>query len=297
MLKSFLRARGSQDVSFWEEYFAAQSFEYLVGCFPTDPLRPLFEHYCTGGARVLEGGCGLGNYVACLHTIGARPIGLDFGVDMLRQVRRRVPAAPLAAGDVGALPFADGAFDVYYSGGVMEHFEAGPAPIVREAHRVLRPGGTLLVSVPFANPIRRVRARAGIQDPHLLVQIVDREAPTDPPAGHTFFQYFYRPIEFRQHLQREGFEVLHEQPYSLWRGLTDLRLFRWLDGLYPRRRQAQAVAAGPAGGASPASSPAWKSRLKYWVFAEDRRIPIYGALVSLGCELAANMRMYVCRRR
>lgn len=296
MLKSFLRARGSQEVSFWEEYFAAQSFDYLVGSFPSDPLRPLFQQYCSRGARVLEGGCGLGNYLPCLRSIGARPIGLDFGVEMLKQVRRREPHTPLAAGHVGALPFRDASLDVYYSGGVMEHFETGPSPLIREAHRVLRPGGMLLVSVPYENPIRRVRARSRPEQNGLVTRVVDRETAGEAPAGYTFFQYFYRGHEFRRHLVEHGFEVVGEQPYSLWRGLTELRPFSWIDNLQAGRAAKRSPRSGGTGAQPALSSSPWKGRVKYWVFAEDRRVPVFGQMVSIGCELAANMRMYICRR-
>jgi ubiquinone/menaquinone biosynthesis C-methylase UbiE len=300
MLKSFVPAQGSQEVSFWEDYFASQSFDYLVQSFSTDPLRPLFERYCAGGARVLEGGCGLGNYLPCLRGLGARPIGLDFGVDMLKQVRRRDAPTPLTAGDVCALPFRDQTLDVYYSGGVMEHFEAGPAQGIAEAYRVLKPGGIFLVSVPFENPVRRTLAKLRSESCGLVVRAVDQESKGEAPEGLSFFQYFYRGPEFRRRLEAQGFEVLNEQPYSLWRGLTDIDPFRWLDNLYAgRARTKHTPAFRPSGNGGPTSAAhasRLKKSLKRWIFAEDRTIPVFGTLVSVGCEMAANMRMYVCRR-
>jgi SAM-dependent methyltransferase len=301
MLKSYAKVRhaaDSQDVVFWEDYFAAQSFDYLVRSFATDPLRPLFEEYCAGGARVLEGGCGLGNYLPCLEDLGARPIGLDFGVDMLKNVRRRHAPTPLIAGDVCALPFRDQTFDVYYSGGVMEHFEAGPSPGLSEAFRVLRRGGVFLVSVPYENPVRLALGRWRAEREGLLTAAVQAESAGVPPPDHSFFQYFYRAPEFRRHLIGHGFQVVREQPYSLWRGLTVLEPFRSIDRAYARR-----VRNGGAGPSAPQASrpPAGrhtplKERLKYWMFAEDRSLPVFGTLLSAGCALAANMRMYVCRR-
>jgi len=96
--------------------------------------------------------------------------------------------------------------------------------------------------------------------------------------------------------------VLAEQPYSMWRGLTDLAPFRWLDHQYAARlgQGVPPLAAANDGQSVAAPPPRTRSRIKEWlkyaIFAEDRSIPGLGMLVSAGCELASNMRMYVCRR-
>lgn len=300
MLKSYSKAQGAQETAFWEDYFASQSYDYLVQSFSSDPLRPLFERYCSNGALVLEGGCGLGNFLPCLRNLGGRPIGLDFAADMLMQVRKHDTITPLTAGDVCNLPFPDKTFDAYYSGGVFEHFEAGPEAGLADAFRVLKPGGILLASVPYHNAIRSRLVRRPTDLHGLITVPIERESVNEPPAGYTFFQYYYRGPEFRKRAESQGFEVLGEQPYSMWRGMTDLKFFRWLDHKYASQAASSSMAAASQGGRSAPSGrqhSSMKQRLKYWIFAEDRTVPVVGSLVNLGCELAANMRMYVCRRR
>jgi SAM-dependent methyltransferase len=80
---------------------------------------------------------------------GARPAGVDVSLDIVRAARRVLaPHRPgFVGGDVRALPFRDGAVDVVYSMGTIEHFPEY-ALAVREIFRVLRPGGTAIVGVP-----------------------------------------------------------------------------------------------------------------------------------------------------
>lgn len=80
---------------------------------------------------------------------GARPFGLDISLGLTRQARAALEGHDpgLVTADVRALPFAEGAFDLVYSMGTIEHFEEYEAA-VREIHRVLKPGGRALVGVP-----------------------------------------------------------------------------------------------------------------------------------------------------
>ena len=111
------------------------------------------------GERVLDMGCGAGRHAFEMYRRGADVIAFDQDADELAGVRElfaamraegEVPAgaeADVKEGDALSLPFADGEFDRVVAAEVLEHI---PADIqaIEELVRVLRPGGTLAVSVP-----------------------------------------------------------------------------------------------------------------------------------------------------
>ena len=104
------------------------------------------------GQDVLDIGSGPG-FLACEMAEAVGPGGSVRGIDssdaMLSVARQRRPAAGSAPVEFGPgqateLPFPDGAFDVVTSTQVYEYVHDMPAALA-EAHRVLRPGGRLLV--------------------------------------------------------------------------------------------------------------------------------------------------------
>ncbi|MGQ0803435.1 MAG: class I SAM-dependent methyltransferase [Actinomycetota bacterium] len=109
-------------------------------------IVPEFADY-TDGDRVLDVGCGPGEALARLaaRQPTSTLVGLDRSVGMLAEARRREGGARWAAGDVGALPVADGAVDVVLAMHMLYHAR-DPAAAVAELRRVLRPGGTAVVS-------------------------------------------------------------------------------------------------------------------------------------------------------
>ncbi len=115
------------------------------------------------GDRLLDLGCGFGRHAFEAARRGARVVGLDAGADEVARVRdtfgamvhagELAPAAQAGAvqGDALRLPFADGTFDRVIASEVLEHIPDDTASMA-ELARVLRPGGTMAVTVPRCGP-------------------------------------------------------------------------------------------------------------------------------------------------
>lgn len=132
-------------------------------------------------AVFLDAGCGTGAVLSDVAArLGARRL---VGVDLSRDALTHCAALGLrqvAVAGVESLPFADGAVDIVHSADVLQHLPAGADDaFVREAYRVLRPGGLL-----YMRTMRRHGEggpRAG--DPHYHQYDLDQMAHLVRNAG------------------------------------------------------------------------------------------------------------------
>ncbi|MCM6776515.1 class I SAM-dependent methyltransferase [Nocardia sp. CDC159] len=99
------------------------------------------------GRVVLEAGSGEGYGANMIADVAARVIGLDYDTGAVEHVRAAYPRVEMIQGNLAALPFEDGSIDVVVNFQVIEHLW-DQAQFLRECLRVLRPGGTLLISTP-----------------------------------------------------------------------------------------------------------------------------------------------------
>ncbi|CAH2604443.1 Class I SAM-dependent methyltransferase [Rhodovastum atsumiense] len=99
--------------------------------------------------HVLDGGCGTGGLLAMLRR--RRPdlalTGIEWAAAAAARARQK-SGAPVVRGSVGALPFATASFDAAILADVLCHAAVDPPVALAELHRVIRPGGCLVVNMP-----------------------------------------------------------------------------------------------------------------------------------------------------
>jgi 2-polyprenyl-6-hydroxyphenyl methylase/3-demethylubiquinone-9 3-methyltransferase len=109
------------------------------------------------GQRVLDVGCGEGQFTAELASAGAQAVGIDVAEEPLRRARTRHPQLDLRLVPAeGAWALEDASFDVVWAGEVIEHV-ADTAAWLSEVRRVLRSGGSLVLSTPAHGPLALMR--------------------------------------------------------------------------------------------------------------------------------------------
>jgi SAM-dependent methyltransferase len=108
-----------------------------------DLYPPVLDAASVGpGTRLLDIGCGTGVAAEEASRRGARVSGIDASAPSIELARERVPSGDFVAGEMEALPHADGSFDVVTSFNAFQ-YAADPVNALREARRVARPGGTV----------------------------------------------------------------------------------------------------------------------------------------------------------
>jgi SAM-dependent methyltransferase len=99
-----------------------------------------------GGKTLLDAGCGTGWFSKRAAERGALVTSMDLGDKLLSEVAKKC-ATNRVIGSILAIPFPEDTFDYVISSEVIEHVP-DPFKAVAELHRVLKPGGTLVITTP-----------------------------------------------------------------------------------------------------------------------------------------------------
>ncbi len=147
---------------FWDECWEDENLKKTIqGVSSRSFVHKKTGQYLKLGSKILEGGCGRGQYVYALQKWGYEAYGVDFAPETVKKITELFPEMKIVEGDVRALPYEDNFFDAYWSFGVIEHFFEGFEKIASEMKRVVRPGGFIFVTFPAFSSLRSLKARRG----------------------------------------------------------------------------------------------------------------------------------------
>ena len=156
-----------------------------------------------GGTMFLDAGAGFGRHAFEAARQGATVYALDWAQDEVAGTRAtfgamieagEIPASTFGGalrGDARRLPFADGTFDAVVTSEVLEHIQ-DDVTAISELHRVLKPGGTLGVTVPTWWPEK------------INWMLSDEYHAPKSPGGHV---RIYSATELKAKLRSAGFDV------------------------------------------------------------------------------------------
>ena len=167
-----------------------------------------YAPYLPRDSVILEAGSGLSAVILTLREMGYPVIGMDYAVNALHTSRAYDPTLTLFAGDVHALPVADDSLGAYLSFGVLEHFEHGMGPALKEAYRALKPGGILVLTIPYPNIV------------HQLIAWRRRASGASTLTDDTFYESTYTRDALVRAVTDAGFTLCEAQPtshaFTLW---------------------------------------------------------------------------------
>lgn len=161
--------------------------------------------------RVLEMGCSSGYLTHHYRHRAERMVGLDLNFKALFSNRRRSPEMPLVCADAERLPFADSSFDAVVMLEVIEHTGSDKAAL-EEIRRVLRVGGTLILSTPHAGLF-------AFLDPHNLRKSLQRMLPQLCNAAGRLARFesgqFTENLEYHRHYRLDELSALLGKDFSV----------------------------------------------------------------------------------
>lgn len=146
--------------------------------------RLTYEWIPEGVERLLDLGCASGHDTAWFSLKVKSTFGLDYCQDAVEEARRAYPHMQFFRGTATSLPFEDNFFDVVPFIEVLEHLpQQDEIPAIGEIHRVLKPGGALILSTPhkglfyFLDPLDAKFKLFRLLKPFLGAERFDRAYP------------------------------------------------------------------------------------------------------------------------
>lgn len=191
----------------WLQHFESVSLQSIAALLDAVGIA---EDRTNAGRRVLDIATGPGYGAGEAARRGAEGVGVDFSSAQIELATRKYSDARFQVADAQDLPFTDGSFDAVVVNFGLLHF-ADAERALREAYRVLRPGGRIAYT-NWAPPPRVVGF-------HIVQQAIAEygNLSADIPAGPSYYR-FADPSESRRALAAAGFKAVRvAEVDQIWR--------------------------------------------------------------------------------
>ena len=200
------------DAKYWDNYWGkilTKEYYKRYKNGKLDEYSGYFQRYLKKSDYIIEAGCGAARYIVALRAKGYENIeGIDWSESTIERVRSLNPNLPVKVGNVTRIKVPENTYDGYISVGVAEHRKEGPETFLTEAFRILKPGGYAYISVPYVNPLRRLKGQLGFYK-------LKNQSKTN------FYQYAFKRTEFSKYLLQAGFKIIETHGVAGYFGLKE----------------------------------------------------------------------------
>lgn len=204
--------KSNADANFWDEVWNEEINwvdKYTKSLGADSKFVKFIQSYVPLSGRILEAGCGRGQFVYALSLAGYDVLGIDYAEKTVKTLNEQIPEINVQLGDITDLnAIEDSSYDAYYSGGVIEHFWDGYDKIISEAHRVLKKDGILIITFPFMSNARKRKKK--------FLPIWENDFP---PEG--FYQFALNLESTITNIKLQGFNLIHKKLQNGTRGFID----------------------------------------------------------------------------
>ena len=191
----------------------ARSYDGWLAPVTRQAVEPILDALGSpiAGRKLLDICTGTGHLAGAAAACGAAAEGVDFAATMVEVARANYPAISFRQADAEALPYPDGSFDLAANGFGLWHL-GNPDAALREASRILRPGGRFALTT-WLPPEQGFDLFAIVLAAIRQYGTLDVPLPPAPPPFR-----FADPLEAGRALEAAGFAATaHEHRLCLWR--------------------------------------------------------------------------------
>jgi len=181
----------------------------------------IINRYIKKQDKIIEAGCGLGQFVLYYKNKGYDILGVDFSQKAIDKLIEYNSSLNVSCADCTNLPFKDNTFDMYLSFGVVEHAECGPEIFLNEAYRIIKPGEYAFITVPN-------------EECCVYNKIYSLEKQKQ---NKIFFEYGFSKDEFCVFLERCGFEIVEYRYHTYFVPLNMNKLYTFKGKQYSFKKQ------------------------------------------------------------